>query len=41
MYQVSRGNRVLGKMLGRRDLADTKAEAVRKFGKGVAVKRVF
>ena len=41
MYTVTRGKNVLGKILGRRSLDDTKAAARAKYGAGVAVTRIL
>jgi hypothetical protein len=41
MFQVVRFGKVLGTVLGNRDLAKTKQNAVAKFGNGVTLKRVI
>jgi len=41
MFEVKRAGRVLGRILGRRDLAATKAEAIARFGKGVSLTRAI
>lgn len=40
MFEVKRFGKVVGRILGRRELAATKADAEARFGKGVSIARV-
>lgn len=41
MFEVLRAGRVLGKLLGRRTVEDTKRVAAERFGRGVSLRRVL